>query len=78
MNKYVVKNCPNCWIHKLCRLTCKRDGFKDQTEIYKYCQDYPDCLIKQVITKCRERHVGYIDEAYTKDDILQLFEIEEV
>ena len=76
MNKYVVKNCPNCMkdiYSKEDRYFCYHPVLSIGTD----CKDCTNCLIKRVIDKCRERHVGYIDEAYTKDEILQLFEIEE-
>ena len=68
--KYIIKNCP-------CRMERFEDDCFGHTGYYN-CVACTDCLLKQVVEKCKERHIGYMDEAYTKDDILQLFEIEEV
>ena len=73
--KYIVKNCP---------ATTGTNGFCGDDRPEVFCQDCTDCLIKQVIEKCRN-----YDRAILKDlmlfksvrvivrDILQLFEIEE-
>lgn len=67
MNKYIVKNCP-----AITGDEC--NSFRvDENEIY--CQDCTDCLIKQVIEKCKEH--PFCDCA-CGDEILQLFDIEEV
>jgi len=59
--KYIIKNCPASQ-----QGTCEKYGM---------CQNYIDCVIKQVIEKCKEH--PFIDCA-CGDDILQLFDIEEV
>lgn len=57
---------------KVCRL--QDITMPSKTEIYRYCKDCTDCLIKQVIEKCKEK----IDDGdWTASSILQLFEIEE-
>lgn len=82
MSKYIVKNCPaimNCMMFK--NSCSNADG---------YCQDYTDCLIKQVIEKCRKKKewfsklsdgVAFDLKTFTggnlQDEILQLFKIEE-
>lgn len=62
--KYIVKNCP---------------AYSDYCEEIKSyeCQDCTNCLIKQVIEKCKDSlDMGYRDE-FISSEILQLFEIEE-
>ena len=72
MNKYVVKNCPmyfctNCYGHT-------------GTAI---CEDFTDCLIKQVIEKCKQSLNYSSKEPYELGRtnmagiILAYFEIEE-
>lgn len=80
IKKYIVKNCP-CF-----------DGLfecSNQYVLAMYCQDCANCLIKQVIEKCKkclyENYPDYYDEDFEEDivttfanDILQLFGIEEI
>ena len=48
--KYIVKNCPACVISpSVCSEYHIKNGGKA-----KDCQDISDCLIKQVIEKCKE------------------------
>ena len=58
MKKYIIKNCPNYWyINRAipeCGLTYKVSGFKGETETSKYCKDVDDCLLKQIVEKCRD------------------------
>lgn len=70
--KYIVKNCPSVYSkHYKC------DGI-----YYGPCQDCTDCLIKQVVNKCKGNkeyaleYLGHRD--MLAEEILQLFEIEEV
>lgn len=67
---YIVKNCP-AFIPQAYEHCCSLDGN------YK-CEYCTDCVIKQVIGKCKERMVGFIEKGVIKDDILQLFDIEEI
>lgn len=78
---YIVKNCP-----------CVKRGTEDYYcgemcgvgEFIK-CKNITDCVIKQVIEKCKE-HLGsletYVDvrsyECTMLQDILDLFDIEEI
>lgn len=82
MQKYVVKNCP----------VYKPEIYKDCCDIdgnYK-CKDIDNCLIKQVIEKCKEAISTYDNEEFYEDDcdyylgqshmaqeILELFEVKE-
>ena len=61
--KYIVKNCP---------ATTGTNGFCGDDRPEVFCQDCTNCLIKQVIEKCRKYGVTYLG-----NEILQLFEIEE-
>lgn len=72
--KYIVKNCP-----------CKYASWETEYECYYYnkpCKDCTDCLIKKVIEKCMVCSEGWSDWAMAEqvkaDEVLQLFEIEEV
>lgn len=64
--KYIVKNC---------ELICNGECPNSKTG---FCEDCTDCLIKQVVEKCRERTIGFIEEGFIKEELLQLFTIEEV
>ena len=82
--KYIVKNCPGqpiIWNDNWCN--------KEQ----QFCQNCTDCVIKQVIEKCKSAVSNYSNleilrtacetsEAYGKaniaEQILQLFDIEEI
>ena len=83
-NKYIVKNCPA--IYEFFNYYCKKDG-------EGLCQDCTDCVIKQVIEKCKDSKLSYSNleilrtacetsETYGKavmaEQILQLFDIEEI
>ena len=80
LNKYIIKNCP--------ALYGIDDGFlcsDNNDEDEKYCIDCTDCVIKQVIKKCKyyqnkigrtpQHRAGFVDAT---SDILQLFDIEEI
>ena len=69
-NKYIVKNCPaiiSLYERPQCALPSNY-----------YCKDCTDCVIKQVIEKCKYCY----DEVDKENDgfysILQLFDIEEI
>ena len=71
MSKYIVKNCP-----------ARCNGmFKDCIGTsHKECENCTDCLIKQVIEKCKFLKSTFdYDKAsnYVTNEILQLFKIEE-
>lgn len=90
--KYIIRNCPNL------QESYYADGHISKNEcsldIYdKQCSDCTDCLIKQVVDKCREPEQVY--RSYEKpltqtqcntlfgrmtlgNEILQIFTIEEV
>ena len=81
-NKYIVKNCPAYL------------GDEDYCTCYlEVCSDCTDCVIKQVIEKCKGSKLSYsnleilrtaceTNQAYGKavmaEQILQLFDIEEI
>lgn len=68
-NKYIVKNCP-CYVNyeNILHLCCDGQGEGE-------CQDCTDCVIKRVIEKCKEHP---FKDCACGDDILQLFDIEEI
>ena len=67
--KYIVKNCPTFNDNKGFYYSCKNLNVEPID-----CQDCTDCLIKQVIEKCRDLPFS---ACACGDEILQLFEIEE-
>ena len=84
MNKYIVKNCPNCnhtdWDNGYGEL---EEGYLCNIKIDDFeCKDC-DCLIKQVIERCKEKIIlspDYSTNAYSGGvyqvaiEILNLFE----
>lgn len=63
---YVIRNCPAqpiIWNNNWCN--------KKQ----QFCQNCTDCVIKQVIEKCKEHP---FKDCACGDEILQLFDIEEI
>lgn len=80
MTKYIVKNCP---------ATTGTNGFCGDDRKELFCDEITDCLIKQVIEKCKQvecpcelkgidcLECGENRRKTFADDILKLFEIEE-
>lgn len=73
--KYIVKNCP-------ARRDAKIFGYSCSHIATLHCYDQPDCLIKQVIEKCKKECDPTNDDwcrvkENLSNEILQLFEIEE-
>lgn len=69
MNKYIVKNC---------ELICNGECPNSETG---FCEDCTDCRTKQVIEKCKEElddKENWCHRQALANEILQLFEIEEV
>lgn len=73
-NRYVVLNCPTLMGNRLC-----------YSKEIRQCADCTDCVIKQVIEKCKENLSSletYINirsyECTMLQDILDLFDIEEI
>ena len=71
-NRYVVLNCPTLMGNRLC-----------YGKVTRQCADCTNCVIKQVIEKCKvvyntERLNRYKTNGFIlANDILQLFDIEE-
>lgn len=94
MNKYIIKNCPNCLTYNrpkaICGLTYKTSGFKGETTSYKHCQNCTGCVMKQIVELCKEQKVincnidgkEQVLKAYYHthlgDKILELLDIQEV
>lgn len=51
MSKYIIKNCPNL-SHAIMADGTERN-FQCGLEIDKYCQDCTDCVMKQIVEKCK-------------------------
>lgn len=64
---YIVKNCPALYQIKGMTNECLGSDYQ--------CEIITDCLIKQVIEKCKEHPFS---DCACGDDILQLFDIEEI
>ena len=73
--RYIVKNCPArpiIWNNNWCN--------KEQ----QFCQNCTDCVIKQVIEKCKHEAHGdtwqivRAGDVFLANDILRLFDIEEI
>ena len=81
MSKYIVKNCPcidTTDAHSIFNCECLNRGYKEQWRCYD-----KDCLIKQVIEKCKEECDPTNDDwcrgkENLSREFLQLFEIEEI
>ncbi len=77
--KYIIKNCP-CFVEGIAikgneqkTQTCNNHKVRELT----LCQDCTDCVLKQIVEKCKERTVGFIEEGAIKEEILKLLDIEE-
>lgn len=92
MNKYIIKNCP-CYIDmplgihdRVCRLGEKVKP--DYKGLYVYCQDCTNCVMKQIVEKCKkvqelEYQKGRLkckspSKAKFGREILKLLDIQEV
>ena len=76
---YIVSNCP-----AILRMTKICDAYETTRDLPQFCKDCTDCVIKQVIEKCKvvfntERMNRYKTNGYIlASDVLKLFDIEEV
>lgn len=87
MSKYIIKNCP-AYIHRPLsthdRVCLLGDKVKpNHKELYVYCKDCTDCVLKQIVELCGKYHIidaGYQKVAinYLSSDILKLLDIQEV
>ena len=77
-NRYVVLNCPTLMGNRLC-----------YSKEIRQCADCTDCVIKQVIEKCKAKELDIynpsignehyaIANSVLSTQILQLFDIEEI
>lgn len=85
---YIVKNCP-CYIDmplynhdKVCRLG---DIVKpNHKELYVYCKDCTDCVMKQIVERCKDSMDYHSKDMYILGKtnmagiVLALLQIEEV
>lgn len=87
MEKYIIRKCPNCLADF--RLNCQgkayNNGYKCTTlsPETKYCKDITDCLLKQIVEKCKENYISDdnvfdVSRKVFAQQILDILEIEEV
>lgn len=91
-SEYRVKNCP-AYIHRPLsthdRVCLLGDKVKpNHKELYVYCQDCTDCVLKQIVELCKEVNIKFYDSVHQRylspskakfaRQILELLEIEEV
>ena len=80
MNEYVVKNCPACCEYT--QIYCCEDNYDSQGRD-TYCELIDNCLIKQVVERCKQSLNYSSKEPYELGRtnmagiILAYFEIEE-
>ena len=65
-DKYIIRNCPAIYGID--------DGFlcsdREDDESEKYCYDCTDCIMKQIVEKCKKYIENYNDKVfYDKDDV---------
>lgn len=72
-NKYIIRNCP-CYDGNGDEYDC---GWEYSKELY--CQDCTDCVLKQIVGKCRGElgRVRTIGKDIMAEEILKLLDIEE-
>lgn len=75
MTKYIIENCP-CYINDYWNFeACKNGSTVNGTYITR-CNSVDDCLLKQIVEKCKENYAN--ENRVLADEILNLLEIEEV
>lgn len=66
MDKYIIKNCPAI-------LQCKYGNYCIEPENTEYtkqlCEDFSDCLLKQIVEKCEKAINTYDNGEYYEDDV---------
>lgn len=87
-DKYIIKNCPACRQYQVGIYTC--DDLYDCD--LQRCQDCTDCVMKQIVEKCKKEIRVYRNTLLPNDgtntlhfgrqsfayDILQMLDIEEI
>ena len=81
MSKYVIKNCP---AYKIEPDLCVERNLKNGEWVK--CQDCTDCLLKQIVEKCKRKSMPIYENEYfliTQEyplakEILELLDIQEV
>ena len=84
MNKYIVKNCPASSGEKvaICQPLNGRTPISEDFhynfchQFKKPCQDCTDCLLKQIIKRCKS--ISDLGQKTLAKDILELLQVEEV
>jgi hypothetical protein len=77
VNKYIIKNCPAFVLMRTATSGTYFDICGNAKGHIK-CVDCTDCILKQIVEKCTERFVGFVEESSIKDEILDLLDIQEV
>lgn len=62
-NKYIIKNCPA--IYGIFLDGCKKDHYEDGTVL---CKDCTDCVMKQIVDKCKKYIENYNDKVFHDED----------
>lgn len=78
-NRYIVKNCPSCKEYNVFGVDtdwCCYDK-------HDYCKNITDCVIKQVIEKCKKHadesiYCGHCSIENLGYSLLNMFDIEEI
>ena len=74
IDKYIIKNCPA--IYGVFTDGCKKDHYEDGSVL---CQNCSDCVIKQIIEKCKEKmDTEFNSGSIFAEEILKLLDIQEV
>lgn len=61
MSKYIIRNCPAIYGDEYCKENTYEDGSIP-------CQNCTDCLLKQIVEKCRKAQEIMDKEQYYEDD----------
>lgn len=84
---YVIRNCPS-----ILRMTKVCDAYETTRDLPQLCKDCTDCVLKQIVEKCKKEIRVYRDTLLPNDgtntlhfgrqsfayDILKLLDIQEV
>ena len=68
MSKYIIKNCP-CIKHSD-EIEIDNRCMSTQDDAYFFCEDNTDCIMKQIVEKCKKYIENYNDKVfYDEDDV---------
>lgn len=70
---YIIKNCPAILkMSKVC------DDYRTTRDNPKLCKNINDCVIKQIVEKCKDKMEEFNSASVFAQEILDLLQIEEV